>query len=111
MLKTSIGFFMLAVVLGGYLLSFLLRNKQIPIKVAMAHGFVAAIGIILLIVYPFYYHPAPTTSLILFIAAACGGVTMVYMSKSGKQVPAWMAIGHGMVGIIGLITLITFLVV
>lgn len=111
MLQSSLGFFVLAVVLGVYLLSFILRNKQIPIKVAMAHGLVGAIGIILLIIYPFYYSPAPMTSLILFVAAALGGLTMMYMGISGKKVPAWMAIGHGMVGVIGLITLIAFFVV
>ena len=111
MLKSSLGFFVLAAVLGAYLLSFILRNKKIPIKVVMIHGLFGAIGIILLILYPFYYNPAPITSLVLFVAAACGGFTMMFMSKSGKTVPAWMAAGHGMVAIIGIITLIAFMVV
>lgn len=109
MLNSAIGFFVLAAILGGYLLSFIIKNKKIPMKVLMAHGLVAGIGIILLVLYPFYYHPAPTTSLMLLIGAAIGGVTMAYMGRRGKSVPVWMAAGHGIVAIIGIITLVLFL--
>lgn len=110
MLNSAIGFFVLAAVLGGYLLSFIIRNKKIPVNVLMAHGLVATIGIILLVLYPFYYHPAPTTSLIVFIGAAVGGAIMAYMGRSGKSVPVWMAAGHGVVAMIGIITLVVFLI-
>lgn len=111
MLMSALGFFLLAVVLGLYLLSLVLRSKKIPKAVAMTHGFFAAIGLILLVVYPFYYKPAPMTSMILFIFAALGGLTMMYKGITGKPVPAWMALGHGTVAIIGVATLVVFILV
>lgn len=109
MLTGAIGFFLLAALLGGYLLSFIIKHKKVPMKVVMAHGVIAVVGIVLLVLYPFYYNPAPTTSLMIFIGTAIGGVTMVYLGRSGKKVPAWMAAGHGAFGLIGIVTLIVFL--
>lgn len=109
MLLSALGFFLLAVVLGIYLLSLVLGNKPIPKMVAMIHGFFAAIGLILLVIYPFYFNPAPILSLILFIFAAIGGATMAYTGISGKPVPAWLALGHGTLAIIAVVTLIVFI--
>jgi len=111
MLMSALGFFLLAVVLGLYLLSLVLRSKQIPKAAAMIHGFFAVAGLILLMVYPFYHTPAPILSLILFVLAALGGFTMAYKSISGKPVPAWMAMGHGTLAIIAVATLIVFILV
>ena len=111
MLMSALGFFLLAVVLGIYLLSLVLRSKQIPKAVAMIHGLFAAVGLILLVIYPFYYNPAPILSLILFVFAALGGITMAYKGITGKPVPAWMAMGHGTMAIIGVATLIVFILV
>lgn len=111
MLMSALGFFLLAAVLGIYLLSLVLRSKQIPKAVAIIHGLFAATGLVLLVVYPFYYHPAPILSTILFISAALGGLTMAYKGITGKPVPAWMAMGHGTVAIIGVATLVVFILV
>lgn len=109
MLMSALGFFILAAVLGAYLLSLILRSKQIPKAVSITHGFFAAIGLILLVIYPFYYNPSPVLSMVLFIIAALGGITMAYKSITGKTVPVWMALGHGTIAIIGVATLIVFL--
>lgn len=111
MLISALGFFLLAAVLGMYLLSLVLRSKQIPKNVAMIHGLFAAVGVILLVVYPFYSQPAPILSLILFVIAALGGVTMAYKGISGKPVPAWMALGHGTMALIAIATLVVFILV
>ena len=107
----ALGFFLLAVVLGIYLLSLVLRSKQISKRVAIIHGLFAAAGLILLVVYPFYHHPAPILSMILFIFAALGGLTMMYKGMSGKPVPAWLACGHGTIALIAVATLIVFILV
>ena len=111
MLLSALGFFLLAAVLGIYLLSLVLRSKQIPKAITIIHGLFAATGLVLLVVYPIYYNPAPILSLVLFVFAALGGVTMAYKGITGKSVPAWMAMGHGTVAIIGLATLIVFILV
>jgi hypothetical protein len=111
MLISALGFFMLAAVLGGYLLTRVLGNKKIPKAVAITHGLVAGAGLICLVLYPFYYHPAPMLSLILFAAAAMGGLTMLYLGKTGKSIPSWMALGHGTTAIIGLVTLVVFILI
>lgn len=111
MLISALGFFLLAAMLGIYLLSLILRSKQVPKSVAIIHGLFAAAGVVLLIVYPLYYHPAPILSLILFVFAALGGVTMAYKGISGQSVPAWMALGHGTMALIGIATLIVFVLV
>lgn len=111
MLMSALGFFLLAAVLGVYLLSLVLRSKQIPKAAAIIHGLFAATGLVLLVIYPFFYKPAPILSMILFIFAALGGVTMAYKSITGKPAPAWMAMGHGTVAIIGVATLLVFILV
>ena len=111
MLIIALGFVLLAAVLGMHLLSLILSSKKIPTVVATIHGIIAATGLILLVVYPFYYQPSPILSIILFFIAALGGSTMAYKGITGKPVPAWMAMGHGTVAIIGLATLVVFILV
>lgn len=111
MLKTSLIFFVLAAMLGVYLLSLVLADKKINKSVAITHGLFAAIGLVLLIVYPFYYEPSPILSTVLFIFAALGGLTMMYKGISGKAIPKWLALGHGTLAIIGLATLVVFILV
>jgi len=111
MLMTALGFFLSAAVLGIYLLSMVLGAKPIPKTVAIIHGIFAVTGLLLLIAYPFYFHPAPILSMILFVFAALGGAAMAYKGITGKAVPAWMAMGHGTVAIIGVATLVVFILV
>lgn len=108
MLITSIIFFALAALLGLYLLSFVLQNKNTPKGIAFTHGPVAAIGLIVLIIYAFLNHPKPIVSIVLFVLAAMGGAMLIYRDLTGKSVPKWMAIGHGLIATMGFIFLIVF---
>ena len=108
MLMTAILFFALAALLGLYLLSFVLQNKNTPKGVAFTHGPLAAAGLIILIIYAFFHHPSPIVSIILFVLAALGGVMLIWRDLTGKSVPKWMAIGHGLTAIVGFIFLIIF---
>ncbi len=108
MLITAILFFALAALLGSYLLSFVLQNKNTPKGVVFTHGSLAATGLIILIIYALFNHPSPIVSIILFVLAALGGITLVYRDITGKTVPKWLAIGHGLTAIAGFIFLIIF---
>jgi hypothetical protein len=110
MLMSAFGFFVLAALLGIYLLSFILTNKNTPKGVAITHGILASIAMILLILYPFFYSPAPLTSIILFLFALVGGLTLIYRDLTGKTLPKWLALGHGITAVIGLLMLILFMI-
>ena|SRR3990167_9787586 len=108
MLITAIVCFAFAAILGLYLISFVLRNKNTPKGIAFIHGPVASIGLILLIIYAFFHSPSPIVSIILFILAALGGIMLIYRDLTGKSVPKWLAIGHGLTAVVGFIFLIVF---
>lgn len=108
MLILSILLFAAAALLGIYLLSFILRNKETPKKVAFTHGPLAALGLVLLIIYSLTHQPAPIISLVIFILAAMGGSMLLYRDLTGKPIPKWMAIGHGVTALIGFVFLIIF---
>ena len=108
MLYTAIAFFSLAALLGMFLLSYVLQDKETPKAVAFAHGAMAATGVILLITYSFYRSPTPMISLILFVMAALGGLFLIFTDLTGKPIPKWMALGHGLTAITGYIFLLVF---
>lgn len=108
MLITAIICFALAALLGLYLLSFVLRNKNTPKGIAFIHGPLAAAGLILLIIYSFFHSPSPVASIVLFVLTALGGVMLIYRDLTGKSVPKWLAIGHGIAAVIAFIFLIMF---
>jgi hypothetical protein len=108
MLIISIIIFAFAALLGLYLLSFVLQNKNTPKGVAFTHGPLAALALVILIIYAIFNHPSPVVSITLFVLAALGGIMLIYRDITGKSVPKWMAIGHGLVAITGFIFLIIF---
>jgi hypothetical protein len=108
MLLTAIGIFSLAAILGMILLSFILRNKAVTRTMVYSHGTVAILGIMLLLVYALFRQPTPLASIILFCLAALGGFTMAYRDLTGKTLPKWMAIGHGITAILGFVFLLVF---
>src|SRR5476649_2450341 len=95
MLYLALAFILLAALLGLYLLSFILQNKNTPKGVAFTHGPLAATGLIILIIYALLYKPAPIISIVLFILAALGGIMLISRDILGKNIPKWLAIGHG----------------
>lgn len=107
-MKLAILLFAIAAVLGGILLSYVLRDKNTPKGLAMTHGAIAAGGIVILLVYSLLYSPSPWPSLLLFIAAALGGFMLIYRDLTGKSLPKWMAIGHGSVAVIAFLLLVWF---
>jgi hypothetical protein len=108
MLIISILLFAAAALLGAYLLSFVLRNKATPKHIALFHGPIAATGLMLLIIYAVLNKPAPIVSIIIFILAALGGFVLIYRDLTGRSIPKWLAIGHGLTALVGFVLLLIF---
>src|SRR5215204_3128184 len=99
----SIGFFALAALLGMYLLTFVLKGKETPKAIVFTHGPMAVIGLVLLIIYAMKGGPSPTESLVLFGLAALGGLYMLSRDLTGKPIPKFLAVGHGLLAVTGFI--------
>jgi len=109
MLASALLLFTLAILLGVYLLSFILQDKPTPKKIVFIHGPLATIALVILIIYAFFHNPTPLISIILFVLAALGGLMLIYRDLTGKSLPKWMAIGHGATATLGYIFLIYFM--
>ena len=103
----SIAIFGITAIIGLYLLSFVLRNRETSKPIAMIHGFFAFTGFVILVLYCYLYPPGPIESLIVFIIAAIGGGILFYKDINGN-LPKSLAIIHGLLAITGLILLIVF---
>ena len=112
MLFVAIAFFLIAAVLGTFLVIAILKNKPTYKPVVFMHGSVAGIALLTFITYVALGHTAPLliTSLVLFILAALGGLTMFTLDMSGKPVPKAFALGHPVLAIISLVLLIVYVV-
>ena len=108
MIYTAIAFFALAAILGMVLLSFVLKGKETPKAVVFTHGPLAITGFILLIIYSLKQGPGPTESIVLFAIAATGGLIMVIRDLTGRTIPKWLAIFHGLLAVGGFIFLLIF---
>ena len=105
MLYTTIALFALAALLGMYLISFVLQGKETPKSVAFTHGGFAAAALLLLIYYT-VKEAGPVESVILFVIAALGGFVMIARDLSGKSIPKWLAVIHGLVAVTGFVFLL-----
>jgi hypothetical protein len=105
---TVISILGLSALFGMYLLSLILRNKATPTGIAMIHGLLAATGVILLIIQYFKNSPGLLATIIILVLAASGGAILVYRDVTGKTVPKWAAVGHGITAVIGFVTLLVF---
>lgn len=108
MLIISITLFAVAALLGFYLLSFVLQHKETPKGIAFIHGPIAATALVFLIIYASLYEPVFFYSALFFILAALGGLTLIYRDLTGKSLPGWLALGHGLIAATGFILLIIF---
>ena len=108
MLYTIIALFALAALLGLSLLSYVLRTKETPKAVMVLHGLFAATALVLLIIYTTGKNPGPVESIVLFVIAALGGLIMAIRDISGKPVPKWLAVLHGLIAVTGFVTLLVF---
>lgn len=108
MLYTIIGLFALAALLGMALLSYVLKDKETPKGAMIAHGLFAASGLVLLLMYVFRNTPGPVESAVLFVIAALGGFVLVARDLTGKKIPKWLAVTHGLLAVAGFLFLLVF---
>ena len=108
LIYSAIAIFGMAAVLGSYLLSHVLQNKEIPKVIALIHGLFAATGLVLLIIYCLYYTPGPIESVTVFAIAGMGGLILIYIDLSGNKIPGWLAVVHGTAAVTGFILLLMF---
>lgn len=108
MIYTVIALLALAAILGTVLLAFVLQDKETPKGVVFSHGSLAVAGLILLTIYAFMESPGPIEAIILLVIAAGGGIIMLIRDLSGKAVPKWLAIVHGLLAVTGFIFLLVF---
>lgn len=109
MVITAIVLITLAVILGAYLISFVLQGKNPPKGIALAHGTLAALGIIVLLIYALTTsgHHKHWESIIIFVVAATGGIYLFSRDIRHKKIPKWVAVVHGAIGLTGLIWILT----
>ena len=104
----AVAIFGMTAIFGMYLLSLILRTKATPKGVTIIHGVLAVVALVLLIIYCVGHKPGPWVSIIVFSIAATGGLILNYRNITGKTVPKWLGIGHGLIAITGFALLLWF---
>lgn len=108
MLLFAIFLFFLAAVFGLVILTAILQDRPTNKYARLLHGAIAITAVTLLVL-DIVLHGASTLlliSLILFLGAAAGGVTMFLLDYQKKPVPKFIAVVHPIVALAALITLI-----
>ncbi len=108
MIYTAIAIFGMTAILGLYLLTLILRDKQVPKGAAIVHGLFAVAGLILLIFYCVKHEVGPLESIIIFSIAALGGFILAYKDLTGRKIPKWLGIVHGVTALVGFAFLLWF---
>ncbi|MFD2517621.1 hypothetical protein [Salinimicrobium flavum] len=103
MLITAVVLICIAVFLGAYLLSYVLKQKIPPKAIVFAHGGAAVIGLLVLLTYALTTarHHKHWDSIIVFSIAAIAGLYLFSRDIRHKNVPRWLAVVHGGVGLGG----------
>ena len=110
MLIIAILLFAIAAIFGLIILTAILQDRPTPKPAVFAHGPIAATGLILVLFY-LYYGPKDSlliTSAVLFILAALGGLTLFSIDMTNRRIPKLMAVGHPILAVIALATLIIY---
>lgn len=110
MLITAIILFIIAAIFGLIVLTAILKDKPTPKAAVFTHGPIAAIALIIVIIYAVmgHMHPLLITSIVLFVLAALGGLTLFTIDMRKKPIPKLLAVLHPILAVIALITLIVY---
>lgn len=111
MLGVAIFLFIVAASFGLIILTAILKNQPTPKPVVFTHGPVAAIALILTILYYFQGHQDTLllTSIVIFVLAALGGLTMFTIDMSKKPIPKALAIIHPLAAATALVMLVVYM--
>jgi hypothetical protein len=106
LLYIIIGLFIIGAIFGAIVLTAILSNKPTPKPIVFFHGAFVVTALVLLLVAFFkagYTAKLLEFSLGFFIVAALGGFTLLFIDLQKKSVPKLMAVGHPLLGIVGLV--------
>lgn len=98
--------FLLAALGGIVMLVRLLRRRELPWPLAIAHGVLAAIALILVLIAFLQGKANLATPLVLFVIAALGGFVLLSFHLRKRVHPLWLAVIHGLVAVTGFIFLL-----
>lgn len=109
MLYFAIVLFAIAAVLGLMILLKWLSKHDAPNSVVYSHGIIAAIALVLIIVYAFQ-NPTnyPQLSIILFVVGALGGIYLFITHLKSKARPLGIAFVHALIAVAAFVTLLIF---
>lgn len=110
MLILAICLFLLAATFGLAILVAILQDLPANKIALIGHGTVAGIAILVMVAYLIIYGTAPLliASLVLFLLAAMGGLTLFTMGRKKMKVPKLLVIIHPLVALAGIITLVIY---
>jgi hypothetical protein len=94
---------------GGVLLAGLrLKNRALPMPIALVHGGLAAAGLLLLLVGVVRHHAATPVrvALGLFVVAALGGFYLFSHHVRGKRLPLGVVGVHGAAAVVAFLLLL-----
>ena len=96
--------FGLTTILGLYLSSLVLRNKQTPKVVIVVHGVLSISGFVFLI----FYCPASLIITLCFSIATVCGLVLLYQDLTGVKYSKWLCYAHGLMTIAGFVLLFVY---
>jgi hypothetical protein len=114
MLTASIVLFAIAALGGITLATLRLGNRPLPFSLAIAHGVLAATGLVLLIAAIVVAAATSTVlnaALVLFIVAAIGGaILFLLFHLRGRSLPVPLMLGHGLLAVVAFVLLLSHIV-
>lgn len=106
MIIASIVCFALAALFGIILLTYVLGNKETPKAIAFIHGGFAATALVLLLIHALTQMDQTLWIAGLFVIVALVGFYMLSRDLTGKMIPKAVAVIHGLVAALGLLSLL-----
>src|SRR5689334_5262409 len=108
MLVIAAVLFAVAALGGVTMLALHLRNQNLPLALALAHGAFAAAGLVVLILSVLLASAgSAVSSLVLFVIAALGGFFPFSVYLRGRKLPTPLILVHGGVAVIAFLILLS----
>lgn len=101
--------FAIAAVGGLLLASLRIKNKPLPMGLALAHGAAAAVGLVLLGLAAFAGGGGPSQARVafgLFVVAALGGFALFSFHVRKQQLPLGVVVLHGLLAVVAFVILL-----
>lgn len=105
MVFAAIVFFMLAVLIGIVLITYVWQGKKVPRILSLTHGFFASLGLIFVLISAFSQSVIWGGASVLLLAAT-GGLYLFSQDLKKRKLPKLIATLHGLTALLGLTILI-----